>query len=640
MCGIAGYLGGFAPALLDAMGRAQGHRGPDWSGVWSAPGVGLSHVRLSIIDLSPAGRQPMWDASGRVVVTFNGEIYNYRELKRRLDREGVVFQGHSDTEVLANLLALYGERCLPWLNGIFAFAAWYPAERRMIVVRDSAGVKPLYWAKTATGYGFASEIKSLRHLPGVDLSLDPLGIASYLSLLHAPGELTPVRGIRKVLPGTFLEWCEGQAPTARAFGPIHYAQEVQDFSKKDAIAACRHYLDQAVTRQLVSDVPVGGFLSGGLDSTVIAHYATKHLPSPADYQCFTLPPLSADRLSEGFVDDYPYARQVSERLGLHLHIAPLAEPAVDDLDWMVWQLDEPVPDLAAFAAHTICREAHRRGIKVLLSGAGGDDVFTGYRRHLALESESLWGWWPRPIRSALRHFAAQASTKKAFGRRLSKLFRYADAHPVERLASYFLWIHEDSLRPALSPAFQALLGPSRPVDTLIASVNELPPYTTRVSQMLHLDRSFFLVDHNFNYTDKMAMACGVEVRVPFLDADLVAFSERVADDLKQRGNEGKYLLREAMRGVVPDAVLERPKSGFGFPLRELIRGPYGRRLEELAKSGRLDATGVFDGAGVLALLEADRRGEIDAAYPLLGVLCVESWIRQFVDNNPGKPPSK
>lgn len=631
MCGIAGFLGDFPPTLLAEMGRAQGHRGPDGSGAWAQGRVGLSHVRLSILDLSDAGRQPMWDAAGRVVVTFNGEIYNYRELRRRLEREGVAFKGQSDTEVLANLLAVHGDRSLAWLNGIFAFAAWFPDEKRMIIARDAAGVKPLYWAKTETGYGFASEIKALRRLPGVDLTLDPLAIASYLSLLHAPGVLTPVRGIRKVLPGTYLEWREGQAPTTHAFGPIHYTQEVQEFKKSDAIAACRHYLSQAVSRQLVSDVPIGGFLSGGLDSTAIAHYAVKHLRNPQNYPCFTLPPLDPTTQSEGFVDDYPYAKSVSEKLGVPLHVAVQDAAAVTDLDWMVWQLDEPVPDLAAFAAHAVCREARRQGIKVLLSGAGGDDVFTGYRRHLALESESYWGWWPRPIRTALRHFAAQASPKKAFERRLSKLFRYADASPVERLASYFLWIHEDALRPALSPAFQALLGRSRPVDTLVRSVESLPPGTTRLSQMLHLDRSFFLVDHNLNYTDKMAMACGVEVRVPFLDPDLVAFTERLPDVLKQRGNEGKYALREAMRGVVPDEILDRPKTGFGFPLREMMHGPYGRRLEELAASGRLDATGVFDGKGVLALLEADRRGEIDAAYPLLGVLCVESWIRQFVD---------
>ena len=305
------------------------------------------------------------------------------------------------------------------------------------------------------------------------------------------------------------------------------------------------------------------------------------------------------------------------------------ERATEQLDWMVWQLDEPTPDLAAFTAHAICRAAQARGVKVLLSGAGGDDIFTGYRRHLALRSERAWGWLPKPLRAGLRGISARMGTGTSFGRRASKLFRYADADPAERLASYFLWIDEAAFAPALAPGFREQLGAHRAIDPLVSALAALPARTSRLNQMLHLDRSFFLADHNLNYTDKMAMACGVEVRVPFLDPDLVAFSERLADGLKQRGLEGKYILRQAMRGVLPENVLDRPKSGFGFPLRRLIQGAYGRRLEELARSGRLDATGVFDGQGVLRLLEADRRGQVDAAYPLLGVLCMESWLRQF-----------
>jgi len=629
MCGIAGYLGGFDSALLSQMGKAQGHRGPDGADVWSGERVGLSHVRLAILDLSESGRQPMRSADGRVIVTFNGEIYNYRELRRRLEREGETFRGGSDTEVLANLLARHGEKCLPWLNGIFAFAAWFPAERRMLLARDAAGVKPLYWAGTPAGHGFASEIKALRCLPAVDLTPDPAAIASYLTLLYAPGEGTPVKGIRKVLPGTCVEWREGQAPVVRRFGPVSYAQEIQPFSDKQAIDGLRHYLDQAVRRQLVSDVPLGGFLSGGLDSSTIAHFALRHVASPADYPCFTLPPQSAAEQTEGFVDDHPYARQVSDHFGVPLHVAQMDERATEQLDWMVWQLDEPTPDLAAFTAHAICRAAQARGVKVLLSGAGGDDIFTGYRRHLALRSERAWGWLPKPFRAGLRGISARMGAGTSFGRRASKLFRYADANPAERLASYFLWMDEAVFAPALASGFREQLGAYRTIDPLVSALADLPAGTSRLNQMLHLDRRFFLADHNLNYTDKMAMACGVEVRVPFLDPDLVAFSERLADNLKQRGLEGKYVLRQAMRGVIPDAVLDRPKSGFGFPLRRLIQGAYGRRLEELAHSGRLDGTGVFDGQGVLRLLEADRRGQVDAAYPLLGVLCMESWLRQF-----------
>ncbi len=630
MCGIAGYLGKFEPELLEQMNAAQSHRGPDGSGLWSEGRVGLSHLRLAIIDLTDAGLQPMWDERRKVVISFNGEIYNYRELRRRCEHAGVVFRGESDTEVLVNLLATFGTDCLPWLNGIFAFAAWFPAEQRMIIARDAAGTKPLYWAKTEGGCAFASEIKALRCVPGIDLSLDPLGMASYLSLLYAPGTLTPVKGIRKVLPGTYLEWKEGCEGVTHAFSPKHYAQEVQDFTKRDAIEGCRHYLNQAVRRQLVSDVPLGGFLSGGTDSSAIAHYAIKNLSSPAQYPCFTVGSMGQGFTGgEGFVDDFPYAQSASKAFATSLHVVKLKVKIVDRLDWMVWQLDEPTPDLAPFMAYAICHHAQEQGIKVLLSGAGGDDIFSGYRRHTALTSEALWGWMPQGLRTGLKQISDRVSPSTPPGRRLSKLFRHADQAPAERLASYFLWLREDSFCSILSAEFKVALGLHRPVETLTNSLKGLPEGVSRLNQMLHLDRSFFLTDHNLNYTDKMAMACGVEVRVPFLDNDLVAFTERLPDSLKQHGTQGKYILQAALRGILPDEILDRPKSGFGLPLRQLMHGDLGRRIEELARNGRLDATGVFNGQGVLDLLAADKRGEVDAIYPLLGVLCIESWIRQF-----------
>ena len=630
MCGIAGYVGRFEPALLGRMNRAQGHRGPDGSGEWHDAQAGLAHVRLAILDLSPAGAQPMADATGRVFLSFNGEIYNYRELRVRLERRGIVFRGGSDTEVLANLLACYGTDCLPWLNGIFAFAAWYPAEQKLLLARDAAGVKPLYWAATPEGKVFASELKSLKGISGIDWSLDPEAISAYLTLLYAPGELTPAKGVRKLLPGTFAEWRADGSSRSDRFVPAHYSQEIQPFKEKDAIEACRHYLGQAVRRQLVSDVPLGGFLSGGLDSSAIAHHATQALGDAGRYPCYTIGPAQLAGLSaEGFAEDFPFARRMSEHLGTTLQVADFDERAIDDIDALVWMLDEPTPDVAAFAAQAICRQASSQGVKVLLSGAGGDDLFTGYRRHFALRTERYWGWAPASVRALLRRGFATTTSAGPTRRRLAKLFRYADVAPAERLASYFLWIGQETLAPALSPMLRESMGVHRPVDQLLRSLDGLPPGVSRLNQMLHLERSHFLADHNLNYTDKMAMASGVEVRLPFLDPDLVAFSERLPDSLKIRGRESKFVLRQSMRGILPDEVLSRPKSGFGLPLRQLIHGAYGRRLRQLADSGRLDATGLFSGTGAVALLEADRRGEVDAAYPLLGILCLESWIRQF-----------
>jgi len=630
MCGIAGYVGRFEPDLLGRMNRAQGHRGPDGSGQWHDADAGLAHVRLAILDLSSAGAQPMADATGKVVVSFNGEIYNYRELRAGLVRDGVVFRGESDTEVLANLLARHGRACLPWLNGIFAFAAWFPAERRLLLARDAAGVKPLYWAATSEGHLFASELKSFRGVPGIDWSLDPAAVSAYLTLLYAPGALTPAKGVRKLLPGSYLEWSADGKKQGGSFVAPHYSAELQPFTDRQAADACRHYLGQAVRRQLVSDVPLGGFLSGGVDSSAIAHFACAELGDANRYPCFTVGSADlAGTESEGFTEDHPYAALMARRLGAPLHDATLRGSALADLDGMVWTLDEPTADVAAFTAYAVCREARERGVKVLLSGAGGDDLFTGYRRHAALQAERYWDWAPRPVRALMRRSVQGLSTGSPLGRRLGKLFRYADAEPAERLASYFLWISRDTLAPALSPAMRESMSVDRPVDLLLRSLEGLPAGVSRLNQMLHLDRSHFLADHNLNYTDKMAMACGVEVRLPFLDPDLVAFSERLEDARKMNGPAGKHVLRRSLQGVLPDEILTRPKSGFGLPLRQLLHGVYGERLRELARSCRLDATGLFSGEGAIALLEADKRGEVDAAYPLLAILCLESWVRQF-----------
>ena len=630
MCGIAGYLGSFEPALLAQMGAAIAHRGPDGAGTWSARSVGLAHARLAIIDLSAAGAQPMASSREEVVVTFNGEIYNFRELRARLTSDGFILRGQSDTEVLVELLARFGEKCLPWLNGIFAFAAWFPAQQRLLLARDGAGVKPLYWAKSPSGLVFASELKALKQVPGLDWSPDPVAIAAYLSLLYAPGELTPAKGIRKLQPGESMVWQVGAEPVIRRFVSLPNAQHPHSLGLEDSVEACRSYLQQAVSRQLVSDVPVGGFLSGGLDSTALAVSAVKALGNPKLYPCFTVAsPVDSLRNSEGFVDDFPYAQRVAEHLGLPLHAIPVDAATLPDIDRLVWMLDEPTPDPAAFLTYSISRQAREMGIKVLLSGAGGDDLFSGYRRHQALHSERWWGWWPQPLRAGLRRLASGHSLENPLIRRLAKLFAHADEEPAERLASYFLWLNHETMTPLLSEAMQVELGLHHTTDLLTHAVTQLPDGVTRLSQMLHLDRRFFLASHNLNYKDKMGMACGVEIRVPLLDPDLAAFAERLTDTQRVHGSEAKYLFRRAMRGFIPDDVINRPKSGFGLPLRGMFDAHYGPQLEAMVLNGRLDATGVFNGAAVQRLLAANRRGEVDATYTLLGVLCVESWLRQF-----------
>ncbi len=616
------------------MSDAASHRGPDDSGLWidAANRVGLAHRRLSIIDLSPAGHQPLWDARRRVVIVFNGEIYNHRELQAGLERDGFAFTGHSDTESLVNLYLRDGPDFVSKLNGIFAFALWDPASKRLMLARDGAGVKPLYVTKTEAGLGFASELKSLLALPGLDKSIDPEAVAAHLGLMYAPGPRTMMKGVRKWTPGHAAlfdsrgrcerEWCFYSNPS----GP-----QDERMGAAEAQEGLLHHLDQAVRRQLIADVPVGAFLSGGLDSSSITHFARRALPENSPPECFSID-VRGQSGRDAYADDLPYARRVARHLGVRLNVVTIDPSSLMEFDKMVWSLDEPQADPAALNAFHISRLARERGIKVLLSGAGGDDIFTGYRRHYALHTERHWGFLPRPLRAALRLGSAVLPQGHPFLRRVTKTFRYADRTADERLAGYFLWLEDDSVRSLLSRDFAASLGGYSNMGCLAETARALPPGTTPLSRMLHLDQRYFLTDHNLNYTDKMAMATGVEVRVPFLDPDLMAFAARIPDRLKQHGVHGKWIFKEAMLRHLPRDIVYRPKSGFGAPLRQWLHADFTPFFEEYLHSERIREQGVFDPEAVRRLLEDDKQGRVDAAYPLFAVLCIDSWLRQFTGN--------
>jgi asparagine synthase (glutamine-hydrolysing) len=389
MCGILGYSGSFDPSALSAGLRAIAHRGPDDSGefVDGAARVGLGHARLSILDLSPLGHQPMVSADGAVVLVFNGEIYNFRELRMELEARGFVFRGHSDTEVLLNLYLTDGETMLSRLNGIFAFALWDGRSQSLLIARDALGVKPLYYAALGERFAFASEIKGLLPLVPDARELDAAALHRYLSFLWCPGEGTPLRAVHKLLPGEAMvvrsgrierRWTWYQLPVFRGV--------IADLDEKSALAGTESHLRQAVQRQMVADVPVGAFLSGGLDSSAIVAFAREVNP---DIRCFTIEAVGGQE--EGATDDLPYARRVAQHLGVSLEVVRIdSRQMASDLERMVVQLDEPLADPAPLNVLYISQLAREQGIKVLLSGAAGDDLFTGYRRHRAVQLERIY----------------------------------------------------------------------------------------------------------------------------------------------------------------------------------------------------------------------------------------------------------
>jgi asparagine synthase (glutamine-hydrolysing) len=663
MCGLVGYAKAVNSGEVQAQDHLRlklacerlHHRGPDDHGLFEDPsaGVGLGHTRLSILDLSPLGHQPMASDDGQVVLAFNGEIYNFPTLRSGLEAQGHRFRGHSDTEVLLRLYLAWRdtssslEAFLGRLNGIFAFALWDRSSGQLLLARDALGVKPLYYCPSRGQVLFASEIKALMPwlAPGEAspiqgaTNLDPAALERYLTFLWCPGAGTPFRGVRKLGPGEALWVQEGHITDHLRWCPLPAAPlrpSARTRTPTRAIQDTRILLRQAVHRQMVADVPVGAFLSGGIDSTSVVALARELNPA---IRCFSIE--LAGGQEEGFPDDLPYARLMANHLQVPLDVVKV-DPSrmAAALPQMVRQLDEPLADLAPLNVLFISQLARQQGIKVLLSGTGGDDLFSGYRRHDALQREYLWSWLPARWRTCLFQGLSALPQSRPLIRRLARLSRTAALSGDARLVDYFRWLPWQDLNALYSPELrQALSQPplSPAEEPMLDFLRSLPDSATALDRMLALEQQFFLADHNLIYTDKMAMATGVEVRVPFLDLDLVAFARTLPDSLKFRAGTTKWVLRQAMQPDLPREILHRSKAGFGAPLRRWLQADLRDLLEELLSPTSLRARGLFDPAAVRRLIIANDTGRLDASYTLLSLMCIELWFRHFLDGQLSPP---
>lgn len=630
MCGIVGYSGFFPSGALAVALEQIAHRGPDDKGIFTAEGheIGLGHTRLSIVDLSPLGHQPMMSDDGKVVLVFNGEIYNFRDLREELETAGHQFRGHTDTEVLLRLYLVEGESVLSRLNGIFAFALWDSRSQALLVARDGLGVKPLYYAASAGQFAFASEIKALVALKPLDCELDFEAINRYLTFMWCPGDGTPAKSVRKLGPGEAMWVRAGKIEKHFKWYQLPaFRRTPTKLTNEEFVEKTAKNLREAVHRQMVADVPVGAFLSGGLDSSSVVAFACELNPN---IKCFTIEATGG--AEAGSTDDLPYARRVAEHLKVPLEVVRIDSGRMaEDLEGMVAQLDEPLSDPAPLNVLYISQLAREHGIKVLLSGAGGDDLFTGYRRHQALMLDDYWIWLPRRLRAGLEKITAGIDQRGTLGRRLSKLFNGASLDGDARLVNYFVWSRREDLDALYTEDFKSALARSEACAPMLDFLSELPPTLSKIDRLLSLEQRFFLADHNLVYNDKMSMAAGVEVRVPFLDLDLVEFSQEIPADLKQRGSIGKWVLKKAMEPYLPKDVIYRPKSGFGAPLRRWMRFELREFLGDLLSERSLRERGLFDPVAVHRLIAANDAGKLDASYTLLSLLCVELWCRRFID---------
>lgn len=633
MCGIFGAIGPSSEALAKKAQALLAHRGPDGLGSFFAPEaqLALAQTRLAIQDLGAKATQPMTNPTKRVTIVFNGEIYNFRELRDQLSA-GYDFRSSGDTEVLLAAYLRWGDDMFGKLNGIFALAFYDHRERTVLLARDGLGVKPLYCLQTHSHFAFASEIKALLPVPDFDRSLDLQGVSQYLTYLYSPGQHTAFKSVQKFPPGHAVKIAEGRKIREWCFYELPSAQEPMPFTVAGASAELIHRLDAAIGRQMVSDAPLGAFLSGGLDSSAICALAQQRLGSRR-LDCFTIDLHSTAGAQEGFVDDLPYARLAAKALGVNLHVVTADREQLVDLEKLVWHLDEPQADPAALCNFHISQLARQQGVKVMLSGAGADDILTGYRRHQALEMERYWQWLPAFARRSLAGFSGHAPQATSWGRRLHKAFRQAALPPQERMVGYFQWLEQDRLQGLWSREVKAAGILPDPGAPLTEALRALPEGMPALNQMLSLER-FFLTDHNLNYTDKMSMAAGVEVRVPFLDRDLIDFTNRLPLDFKQRGRVSKWIFRQSMQGILPEEVIHRPKTGFGIPLRGWMTAKDNRIEADYLSRDSLARRGLFDPDAVQRLIVDNRTGRTDANYPILALACVEIWCRQFADTKP------
>ena len=636
MCGFGGYILSreeISPKnILEKILNQITHRGPDDQGVYENKDykIGLAHTRLSIQDLSSNGHQPMSSDDGKVVLVYNGELYNFKELRSELEKKGKKFKSYSDTEVLLKLYLLEGQKMLSKLNGIFTFAIWDQRDKTLLLARDNFGVKPLYYLSLNDNFFFASEIKAL--IPFLEkykiLNFDALN--RYLTYLWCPGKETPLNYVFKLLPGEALIITEGKIKKSwKWYYPPVFNKEPKKFmSKEKAILSTRRHLRNAVNRQMIADVPVGAFLSGGLDSSAVVAFAREQ---NKNIHCFTIE--SQGGYEKGDTDDLPYAKKVAKHLNVPLDIVKISsDKMVSDIEKMIKILDEPIVDPAALNVFYISELARKNGIKVLLSGAGGDDIFTGYRRHNALMHEYLWRWLPHKLQVFLSNTSSKFNQKNNFIRRLTKMFKVANLDGDESIVSYFSWNERNDIKKLFTSEFKSKLKNSIASSTMIEYLNQIPKDTSKLDRMLSLEQQFFLADHNLLYTDRMSMASGVEVRVPFLDKDLVEFVFNVPDQYKQRGIEGKWILKKALESYLPNDIIYRPKTGFGVPLRKWMRNELREYVGENLSFESIKNRGLFNPKAVRMLIEDNDKGKIDASYTLFSLLCIEIWCRNYIKN--------
>jgi asparagine synthase (glutamine-hydrolysing) len=651
MCGIAGLISVNPEARVGAMLRAIEHRGRDDEGVWTSAttdGEGrrvcFGHRRLAIIDTSSAGHQPMRSANGRFLLTFNGEIYNYRELRRRLESLGHEFRTDTDTEVLLEAFAEWGTDCLARLNGMFAFAVWDERERELTLARDRLGVKPLFYAAPKSEDGqsgafvFASEAKAVFASGLLQPELDPEGLNQQLTFLWTPDPHTLFRGVRRLAPAHVLTWREGETQSREwwdvSFDEIEEGRG-EDWWRERVLET----LERAVGMEMVADVPLGSFLSGGVDSSVVTALMTRH-SGGRRVSTYTIGISEEDLRYDIIPSDVPWARKVGKLLEADYHETMLKPDVATLLPLLVRHLEMPVIDMA-ISSYLVSLKA-RETLTVMLSGMGGDEVFAGYPRQLAMSLAGALDPVPTALRRPAMRVVAGALPGGRPGRltaplRNAKKFARSAALDFEARYMGFGTYFTDEAKQKLYS--DELREATRRLDAyyLHRRYFERCSKAAPLNRLLYVDMKTFLPCLNLDYTDRTSMAATLEVRVPLLNHELVELAARMPPRLKLRGLRRKYILKRAAESLLPREVVWRRKAGFGAPVRAWLRGPLRPLVEELLSEEVVRRRGLFRPEEVRRVVADNLSGREDYGLHVLQLLTLEMWQRIFIDGQAASP---
>jgi asparagine synthase (glutamine-hydrolysing) len=625
MCGICGELrfDGRAvdPAELLGMRDRLVHRGPDAEGLYLAPDAraGLGFRRLRIIDLSANGNQPMENEDGTVRVVFNGEIYNFRELRARCEARGHRFRSRTDTEVIVHLYEDRGVEAIEALDGMFAIAIWDERRRRLILARDRAGKKPLFYYRSEACLAFASEMKAFVARPDFDVDIDRASIPYYFTFGYVPNPATFYRNVFHVPPGTVMTVDADGTIASRRYWRLEFprAGEVKPIARADAVAGVRDRVTQAVQRRLVSDVPLGAFLSGGLDSTIVVGLMSRAIAEP-------IKTFSIGFEGDPAYDETSYARLASQRYGTDHTEFRVSPSAIGLIDTLLWHHDGPFGDSSAVPTYIVSRLT-REKVTVVLTGDGGDELFAGYLRfYAAVLAERLPRLAGRAAELMLSALPTPSNDRHLLSR-AQRFFRVANRPFDERLAEWSALFY-GSVAELLRPEFAATLQPIEPLRHLR---DELPVMDGRslLSRALHANFVSYLADDLLVKADRCTMANSLEARSPFLDRELVEYVAQLPDEYKLRGRETKSILREAFADLVPPPILNRGKMGFGVPLGAWFRGELRDYLRDLLLDPGARHREYLNPPFVERLVARQMDGTEHLGHQLWTVMCFERWLR-------------